>query len=135
MTKTHEPKIAEVIAAIAAEVKMTEVEIRAVIKERKIRSFKKVAEFVAEWKAAQPVETPKVRATRNTRTVRTPRKVQGFTFGAVWNASVIAGEGVALHPLNAKKLLAQATVYGIDARFYEPAELAEKIAERLQLAA
>ena len=132
MTKHNEPKIAEVIAAIAAEVKMTEAEIRVAIKERKIRSFKKVAEFVAEWKAAQPVEVAEVKKERK---VRTERKVRGFSFGAVWNASVIAGNGVAVHPLNAKKLQAQAEMFGIDSKFYETAELAEKIAERLILTA
>ena len=130
MSKHNEPKIAEVIAAIAAEVKMDEVAIRKEIKERKIRSFKKVAEFVAEWKAAQPI----VKA-RRTRKIRTEVKVheagpRGFTFGKVWNASVAAGTGVALHPINRAKLNAQAETLGINFSVLTAAEVAEEIAAR-----
>lgn len=128
MAKYIEPKVAEIVDYIAAEVvDQTQAEIRAAIKLHKIRSFKKADQYIIEHTQVKPEVKPEVK----TKKTPTQRKLRGYTFGKVWNAAVLAGDKLATHPCNAKKLAAQAESFGINAALYEQAELAEKVAAHL----
>ena len=145
--------ISQLIAAVKAVLpKIASNQARALIKAENARSVSKAEEVAAQYKgqtkeqlaeafgeAEAETEAPKGRTikakgqrARRTATVVTagPR---GFRFGEVWNASVKAGEGVALAPANINKLYAHADSLGIayDKRSDDAAKIAKAIGRKL----
>lgn len=60
--------------------------------------------------------------------------VRGFTFGKVWNKSVVDGKGLALHASNLPKLQAQARAEGVeDVENLTQEALAQAVAAKLAL--
>jgi hypothetical protein len=99
----------------------TDESIKKKINEAKAKSFKRVKELFA--KASAP------RRIRSERVIEAgPR---GFRFGKVWNDSVKAGSGIAVHPTYLAKLKAHAKAVGVSSAGSDAAAIAAEVAKHL----
>lgn len=153
--------IAQLVAA-AAQVapNKDELELRNLIKTHNLRTLPKLQRVIGEIVAAEAAEVEKLAAAaklveqqaavveaataaglkaKRGRKAKNPADVKvveagprGFRFGEVWNASVKSGAGVALHPANFNKLVAQAKAAGFEvAEVAFSAETAKNLAAQI----
>lgn len=126
-----DPKIAELLAKAKELGVNDEAQARKIIKDNKVRSFKKLGEIIAKMATAGEKKSGAAKRVRKSTGIIHSEGPRGFKMGPVWLASIKSLKGIALSPSNLPKLKKTAESKGIDTEGKTQEELAAAIAKTL----